>query len=210
MHQACVSLFDRKIPLPHGDLLPRSLSFSTVRWDVCQLCPEHGRNKCKYPESPRSPLETRAHQNDNACQLSLRVPLHGQSRGGGGEQSVAGAWSVRLGHGHRTAPVRVTLGGLPDRSQEARCPLPNLRFLVIGCEVGWGVDPRISLSTEGIPRHTGRPLGPRALPSSMSGTDPTPVLPKGYLDPRRHRRLCRTAHGSSSVLEEILARKRSG
>lgn len=47
-------------------LLRGGLSFPPpTHWDPRQLCSGHSRNKCKYPESTRSPLETGAHQNDN-------------------------------------------------------------------------------------------------------------------------------------------------
>lgn len=52
-------------PPPTTILIPRASVSSSIYWDLCQLCSGHCRNKCEYPQSTWSPLETRAHQNDS-------------------------------------------------------------------------------------------------------------------------------------------------
>lgn len=158
-----------------------------------------------------------------ACQLSLRVPLHGQNLRR--ENKAEGCWGVFAGAvpllcGWRFKDPRVETeqekGQKAEEQagsrQEARCPPPSRCFLVTGCEMGWGADPGISSCTEGTARHTrlGRSSWSRALLGPMAGTNSTPVLPKAHSGPRRDRRLRGTAHRSGAVLEEILARKWSG
>lgn len=68
------------VPLhpPVHRLIPRASVSSPINWDRRQLCPGHGRNKCQYPQSTRSPPEAGAHQNDNE-QPPNRSPVVAES-----------------------------------------------------------------------------------------------------------------------------------